>query len=63
MGPQKRAAIAFELSDNVRDIAFESYRSANATLNPTELQLRFVEHVLGWRLPHQLRSSINQSCS
>jgi hypothetical protein len=63
MGPQKRATIAFELSDNMRDIAFESYRSANATLTPTELQLHFVEQVLGWRLPRLLRRYISESRS
>jgi hypothetical protein len=58
MSPQKRSAIGFELSDNMRDIAFDSYRSSNPTKSRQELQLGFLESVLGWRLPQQLRSTL-----
>ena len=58
MGPQRRSTIGFELSDNMRDIAFDSYRSANPSLSGQELQLRFLERVLGWRLPQHLERNI-----
>ena len=58
MGPQKRSAIGIELSDNMRDIAYNAYKSSNANLSRDELQRRFLESVLGWRLPQQLGSTI-----
>jgi len=63
MGPQKRSAIGFELSDNMRDIAFSSYKSANPTQSNQELQLHFLERVLGWKLPQKLKRSVNESSS
>jgi hypothetical protein len=53
MGPQRRLAIAFELSDNMRDIAFDAHRSSNPGLSTQELQLTFLQSVLGWTLPQQ----------
>ncbi len=57
MGPQRRSAIGIELSDNTRDIAYNAYKSANPTLSREELQIRFLERVLGWKLPQQLKGS------
>jgi len=58
MGPQNRSAIGFELSDNMRDISFDSYKSANPTESGQELQLHFLQIVLGWRVAQQLRSTL-----
>ena len=57
MGPQRRSTIGIELSDNTRDIAYNAYKSANPTLSREELQIRFLERVLGWKLPQQLKGS------
>jgi hypothetical protein len=61
MGSQKRSAIGFELSDNMRDISFCSYRSSNPTQSALEIQLGFLERVLGWRLPQRLKNAISES--
>jgi hypothetical protein len=58
MGPQNRSAIGFELSDNVRDIAFNAYRSSNPALSMQVLQLNFLERILGWRLPQQPKNTV-----
>ncbi|MEE9307306.1 MAG: hypothetical protein V3V57_07280 [Spirochaetia bacterium] len=53
MGPQGRCAIGIELSDNMRNIAFAAYKTANPTLSHAELEMQFFEKVLGWKLPLQ----------
>jgi len=55
IGPQGRCTIGIELSDNMRDIAYSAYQSINPTLSREELQRRFFEKVLGWKLPLQPR--------
>jgi len=57
MGPQGRCAIGIELSDNMRNISYQAYQSANPTLSREELHIRFLERVLGWKLPLQLKNS------
>jgi len=60
MGPQRRSAIGIELSDNMRNIAFTAYKTANLTLSHEELRIRFFEKVLGWELPLQPRARQNK---
>jgi len=57
MRPQRRCAIGIELSDNRRNIAFAAYKTANPTLSHEELEMRFFEKVLGWKLPLQMRNT------
>lgn len=51
MNPSQRLQIAFELSDNARDISFQAFGSANPRMSAERLKLRFLERVLGWKLP------------
>jgi len=60
MGPQRRSAIGIELSDNMRNIAFAAFKTANPTLSHEELEMRFSEKVLGWKLPLQPRDRNNK---
>jgi hypothetical protein len=63
MGPENRLAIGFELSDSMRNLAFDSYRSAHPELSRQELQLHLFQRVQGWQLPQRLARDLAKSGS
>ena len=55
MSPAQRLEIAFELSDNVRDISYQAFCKANPTIPAQDLKVQFLKRVLGWKLPPHVR--------